>query len=184
MKKVLSFLYAPICLLLYPLLKSNNKAVLDILRWQDHFKLNEFSLFSTFCFLFAYYPNYRSVFYYRQSRLLEYSVGLIFRPLSTLWLSRGCSIGGGVIVEHGFSAVITAKRIGENFYFHQNCTVGYNHGGYPEIGDNVTIWPGAVIAGPIKIGNNVQIGANAVVLKDIPDNCVVFGNPCVIRSIK
>ena len=49
--------------------------------------------------------------------------------------------------------------------------------GIPEIGDRVYIGPGAKIFGKISIGNNVAIGANAVVSKSIPDNAVVVGNP-------
>ena len=81
---------------------------------------------------------------------------------------------------HGYSSIIVANHIGKNFLFHQNVTVGFNHNGKPTIGDNVSVFPGAVIADPIKIGNNVKIGANSVVLQDIPDNCIVYGNPCVI----
>jgi serine O-acetyltransferase len=49
--------------------------------------------------------------------------------------------------------------------------------GYPILGDNVYIGPGAKIIGGIKIGNNVAIGANCVVTKNIPDNSVVVGIP-------
>lgn len=64
--------------------------------------------------------------------------------------------------------------------FHQNCTIGYNHGGKPTIGDNVSVYARAVVAGDITIGNNVKIGANCVVLKDVPDNSVCYGNPATI----
>lgn len=82
--------------------------------------------------------------------------------------------------EHGWSSIVCAKKIGKNFMFHQNCTIGYNHGEKPTIGDNVSVYAGAVIAGDIKIGNNVKIGANCVVLKDVPDNSICYGNPCII----
>lgn len=52
-------------------------------------------------------------------------------------------------------------------------TIG-NNSGYPTILDNVRIHPGAVVVGNITIGNNVIIGANATVYKDVPDNCTVF----------
>lgn len=48
------------------------------------------------------------------------------------------------------------------------------------IGDNVYIGAGALIMGPVRIGNNVVIGAGSVVTKDIPDNCVVAGNPAKV----
>ena len=54
---------------------------------------------------------------------------------------------------------------------------GTDQYGVPKIGDYVWIGPGAKIFGKIRIGNNVSIGANAVVSKDIPDNAIVVGNP-------
>lgn len=53
-------------------------------------------------------------------------------------------------------------------------------GGTPVIGDNVKIGTGAKIIGGVTVGNNVFIGANAVVVKDVPDNCVVGGVPAKI----
>ena len=60
-------------------------------------------------------------------------------------------------------------------------TVGFGKGGKPVIGDNVRIYTGAVVAGKIHIGNNVTIAANSMVRQDIPDNCLVYGNPCIIK---
>ena len=54
----------------------------------------------------------------------------------------------------------------------------------PVIGDNVFIGTGAKIIGNITIGNNVLIGANAVVTKDVPDNCTVIGNPMIMFETK
>lgn len=64
----------------------------------------------------------------------------------------------------------------------QNVTIGGKSGWYevPIIGDNVEINAGARIIGPIRIGNNVIIGANAVVVKDVPDKCIVAGIPAKI----
>ena len=86
-----------------------------------------------------------------------------------------------MIIEHGWGSIILAERVGKNFTIHQNCTIGWNHGGKPVIGDNVKMYPGSVIAGPIKVGNDVTIGANCVVVIDVPDNSVCVGNPCKIK---
>lgn len=94
-KSVISYLYFPICILLYPLLIKNSLAMADFRQWQEHFKIKELGTFRAFCYLFAYYPNYQSVFYFRQNRLCEYTVGLLFNPLVTLCISRGCVIEGG-----------------------------------------------------------------------------------------
>ena len=54
----------------------------------------------------------------------------------------------------------------------------------PRLGDNVCLCAGAKILGDIQIGNNVLVGANAVVVKDVPDNAVVGGVPAVIISME
>lgn len=79
--------------------------------------------------------------------------------------------------------IVLADSIGFQFDVYQNVTVGYGKGGKPTIGNNVQIFPGAVVAGKIRIGNNVRIAANTVVRQDIPDNSLVYGNPCVIKRM-
>lgn len=82
-----------------------------------------------------------------------------------------------------FSSLIldlySCGKIGKNFTCLHNVTIG-NYYGLPTIGDNVSIFTGAIVTGKINIGNNVKIGAGAVVSKSIPDNCTVIGNPAFI----
>ena len=98
-------------------------------------------------------------------------------------------IGNGLYIGHfgGINVSIHAV-IGENLNISQQVTIGIsNRGknkGVPTIGDNVYIAPGARIFGGIKIGNNVAIGANSVVTKDIPDDSVVVGIPGKVISKK
>ena len=87
---------------------------------------------------------------------------------------------GGVRIVHGYSSIIVAKSIGHHFSFFQNVTVGWGKNGIPTIGNHVTLFPGAVVSGDVKIGDNVRVAANTVVRTDIPDNSLVYGNPAVI----
>lgn len=83
----------------------------------------------------------------------------------------------------GIGVVIHARAVvGRNCMIGQGVTIGGKSGWYevPVIGDNVEIHAGARVLGPVKIGDNVIIGANAVVVKDVPDNCVVAGVPARI----
>lgn len=124
---------------------------------------------------------YRSVFYFR----LPFWVRMILSlnlPRQHCCYLHTTKIGGGLHVQHGYSTIIVAESIGKNFYVHQNVTVGWGKDGKPTIGDNVSIFAGAVIAGRIRIGNNVRIASNTVVRHDVPDNCLVYGNPCVVRQ--
>ena len=62
----------------------------------------------------------------------------------------------------------------------QCTTIGKKNNARPVIGDNVTLGASVVIIGNVHIGNNVVVGAGSVVVKDVPDNCVVAGNPAKI----
>ena len=98
-------------------------------------------------------------------------------------------IGEGTILGYGgIGVVIHSKaKIGKNCVIGQQVTVGGGNSKYPglpEIGDNVRIHKGAIVFGGIKIGDNVEIGANAVVNKPIPDNAIVAGVPAKILRIK
>jgi serine O-acetyltransferase len=92
------------------------------------------------------------------------------------------NIGKGLYIGHFGSIIISSKAIiGKNCNISQNVTIGKsNRGknmGYPTIGENVYIGPGAKVIGAVHVGNNVAIGANCVVTQDIPDNSVVVGVP-------
>lgn len=127
--------------------------------------------------------SFRSVFYHRikccsfPGKVLVKTVSIFFRPLSTLVLDVR-DIGPGFVIQHGIGTLIGAQRIGRNCLIRHQVTIGYtNDTDCPTIGDNVIIGCGAKILGNIRVGNNVKVGANAVVIKDVPDNCTVVGVP-------
>lgn len=76
---------------------------------------------------------------------------------------------------HGLRGIIITHnaKIGKNVTIFQFTTIGEGKGGAPTIGDNVMIGPGAKILGGVHVGNNVNIGANAVIVTDVPDNTTV-----------
>lgn len=90
-------------------------------------------------------------------------------------------IGRGLRIAHYGSVVVSGKaKIGKNCCIHSATNIGELRGKAPTIGDNVYIAPGAKIFGGITIGDNVMIGANAVVNKDVPPNVTVGGVPAKI----
>lgn len=98
-------------------------------------------------------------------------------------------IGSGFYVGHFGGIFVSSQSIvGKNCNISQGVTLGKaNRGknkGYPKLGDNVYIGPGAKIIGAVNIGNNVAIGANCVVTRDVPDNSVVTGVPGKVISYR
>lgn len=88
----------------------------------------------------------------------------------------------GVNIAHGVGIVIHQDSVvGSGTMIYQNVTLG--SGGGPVIGRNCILGAGCCILGSIHIGDNVKVGANAVVLQDIPDNCTVVGVPARIVKI-
>jgi len=91
-------------------------------------------------------------------------------------------IGEGLLLINGFSTAVGAESIGKNCIIYQQVTIGATKSGFPTTLNNVTIFSGTVIIGKITIGNNVVIGANASVYKDVPDNCMVLpGSSRIMR---
>lgn len=114
---------------------------------------------------FTYYPEFRSLTDYRLKHQNTYPN---MKRAEALFFMCD-DIGGGFFIQHGHSTRLFARRIGKNFHVNQNVTIGAGRtSGRPLIGDNVSIRTGAVVVGPITIGDGAHIGANAVVNFDVP----------------
>jgi serine O-acetyltransferase len=94
-------------------------------------------------------------------------------------ISPNAKIGKGLYIYHSVGIVIGCNVLaGDNLTLYQNITIGANKSTkYPVIGNNVSLYAGCVVIGDINIGNNVLVGANSVVTKDIPNNSISKGVP-------
>lgn len=127
-------------------------------------------------------------------RLTSWLVRYKLSPLAiiTIWLNRvinGCVIGAGtkfepgLVIMHPVGIVINSKVTGgSKIVLESGVVIGDEKGKAPVLGDNIFIGAGAKIVGGITIGSNVKIGANAVVVKDVPDNVTVVGIPAKVVS--
>ena len=104
------------------------------------------------------------------------------RMVSGVEIHPEAKIGPGAFIDHGSGVVIgETAEIGRNVTIYQGVTLGgtgFATGKrHPTVEDNVTIGSGAKLLGPIRIGHGAKIGANAVVIHDVPSNSTVVGNP-------
>ena len=104
------------------------------------------------------------------------------RALTGIEIHPAAAIGDGLFIDHGIGVVIgETAEIGANVTLYQGVTLGgtgFATGKrHPTVQDNVTIGSGAKLLGPITIGHGAKIGANAVVIHDVPPNSTVVGNP-------
>lgn len=138
-----------------------------------------------------------AIFFYRIGRwcylhhipMVPQLITLIIFLLYNSKIPYTAKIGKGTKCGYGGMGVVIHKAsvIGKHCKIGQQVTVGggnSHYPGVPQIGDNVYLAKGCIVFGGITVGNNVTIGANAVVNKPVPDNAVVAGVPARIIRIK
>ncbi len=111
------------------------------------------------------------------------------RFLTGIEIHPGAAIGSGLFIDHGMGVVIgETTEIGNNVTLFQGVTLGgtgkQRGKRHPTLGSHVVVGAGAKVLGPITIGDFVKIGANSVVLQDVPDHSTVVGIPGRIVRIK
>ena len=143
------------------------------------------------------YPGVKAVFFHQISNFF-YKAGfdLIARIISQtvrfftgIEIHPGAKIGKNLFIDHGMGVVIgETSEIGNHVTIYHAVTLGGSSPSidserqrhekrHPTIGNDVVIGSGAQIIGPIKVGNNARIAANAVVVKDVPENATMVGIP-------
>jgi serine O-acetyltransferase len=109
-------------------------------------------------------------------------ISMVMRTVTGIEIHPAAQIGQGFFIDHGAGVVIgETADIGDNVTLYQGVTLGgtgFATGKrHPTVQDNVTIGSGAKLLGPITIGHGAKIGANSVVITDVPPNSTVVGNP-------
>ena len=143
------------------------------------------------------YPGVKAVFFHKFAHLF-YVAGfdLIARIISQtirfftgIEIHPGAKIGKNLFIDHGMGVVIgETSEIGDNVTIYHAVTLGGSSPSidserqrhekrHPTIGNDVVIGSGAQVIGPINIGNGARIAANAVVVKDVPENATMVGIP-------
>ncbi len=136
------------------------------------------------------YPGLHAMFIYRVAHwfwlrkryFLGRFISHVGRFLTGIEIHPGAVIGRAFFIDHGMGVVIgETSEIGDNVTLYHGVTLGgtaWEKGKrHPTLGNNVVVGTGAKILGPVTIGDNTRIGANSVVISDIPPNSVVVGIP-------
>lgn len=121
-------------------------------------------------------------FYKRRWFTLARIISQISRFMTGVEIHPGAVIGQRLFIDHGMGIVIGETcEIGDDVIIYQGVTLGgtgkEKGKRHPTIGNNVVIGSGAKVLGSFRIGDNCNIGSNAVVLREVPNNCTVVGNP-------
>jgi serine O-acetyltransferase len=127
---------------------------------------------------------YRIAHFFYEARLFFIArlISQLYRFLTGIEIHPGASVGKGLFIDHGMGVVVGETAvIGDNVLLYQGVTLGgtglEKGKRHPTIGNNVVIGGGAKVLGNIIVGDNSYIGANAVVIKDVPPNSTVVGIP-------
>ena len=110
----------------------------------------------------------------------------VVRSLTGVEIHPGATIGRRFFIDHGMGVVIgETAEVGDDVMLYHGVTLGGRSlqkvKRHPTVGNRVTIGAGARVLGPVDIGDDVQIGANSVVVKDVPTGAIATGIPAVIR---
>ena len=143
------------------------------------------------------YAGFHAMLFYRLSHwlvnrripFLPRALSQFARFLTGIEIHPGATIGSGLFIDHGMGVVIgETSDIGDNVTLFQGVTLGgtgkQRGKRHPTIGSHVVVGAGAKVLGPITVGDYVKIGANSVVLQDVPDHSTVVGIPGRIVRIK
>ena len=143
------------------------------------------------------YPGVKAVFFHRIANFFQLAkfylvariISQISRFLTGIEIHPSAKIGKNLFIDHGMGVVIgETSEIGNNVTIYHMATLGgiapsINSNDqrqvkrHPTLGDCVVVGSGAQILGPVMIGTNAKVGANAVVTKDVPENAVMVGIP-------
>lgn len=115
-------------------------------------------------------------------------LAMLFNKLNVVFgncvIGRGADFGEGLVLVHSLGIVInTSVRGGKHVVIEHQVTIGAEKGQSPVLGDNVFIGAGAKIIGAVRIGSDVKVGANAVVLDDVPTGATVVGIPARVVGV-
>jgi len=171
-------------------LDRNLQSILDFFISDVNAAFNKDPAAHTILEVLTSYPGIKAVLLYRIAHFfwklnmpfVPRYISDIARELTAIDIHPGAEIGGDFFIDHGAGVVIgETAEIGNNVTLYSGAVLGgtslKREKRHPTLGDNVVVGSGAKILGPVIVGDNVRVGANSVVINDVPPHCVVVGVP-------
>lgn len=165
------------------------KEDITLIKERDPAARNTFEILVTYSGLHAVWYYRLSHFFYKHEM---FTIARMISQWARFWtgieIHPGATIGKGLFIDHGMGVVIgETAEIGNNCLLYQGVTLGGTGKDkgkrHPTLGNNVMVGAGAKVLGPFKVGDNVKIAANAVVLEEIPSNSTAVGVPARIVKL-
>lgn len=156
---------------------------IDAIRERDPAARSDFEVVALYQGLKAVRSHRKAHWFYKHNMLfLARWISQRNRKKTGIEIHPGAKIGKGLLIDHGMGVVIgETTEIGDNCTIYQGVTLGGTGKDkgkrHPTLGNNVLVGAGAKVLGPIKIGDNAKIAANAVVLQEVPPNSTAVGVP-------
>lgn len=126
------------------------------------------------------YDCYFKTMFFHRTKTCKLSRLLYHDNVHDFYIPYDVSLGENIHYSHPYGTILNAKSIGDNFHFKHLTTIGNkdnDENKRPVILDNVRLGANVTIIGDVVIGNNVVVGAGAIITKSIPDNSVIVGQP-------
>ena len=185
LKLLLAYVLYAIHICYYKISNQRLKIDADIKRWCQELNITGYSTTASLLYLLIHCPQFRNLFYFRVSPRFNF-VKKFCPPCSQLQIATyDFEIeGGGLYFEHAHATHVNAKYIGYGCLVRNLTTIGVKsrerNDEKPTIGRNVDFGVGVLCIGNIHLGDNAIIAAGSVVVKDVPSNAIVAGNPAKV----
>lgn len=172
-------------------MENDYNSVLEYIK-SDLYRIKGENSLSSFLITFLKNRSFRFLIFFRLSKInvlflrkIFSQIHLYFSGKYGILIPNNTEVGYGLYIGHAGPVIVNSTaKIGNNCNLSQFTTIGSNEKNAAIIGDNVYIGPSVCIVENVRIGDNVTIGAGAIVVKDVPENTTVAGNPAKVISMK
>ena len=167
-------------------LSKRTKEDIQAIRERDPAARSQFEVFALYQGLKAVRSHRKAHWFYKNNMLFTARwISQRSRRKTGIEIHPGATLGRGILIDHGMGVVIgETAEVGDNCTIYQGVTLGGTGKDkgkrHPTVGNNVLIGAGAKVLGPITVGDDAKIAANAVILQDVPPNSTAVGVPARI----